>query len=44
MWSIIVARTRDVMVENVIFFNGIVYDLLGIPVDYQNHPLGRQKG
>lgn len=32
-------RTRDIMIENVIFFGDIVNELLGVIVDDQNLPL-----
>lgn len=32
-------RTSDIVIEDVIFFDGIVDELLGRIVDHQDHPL-----
>lgn len=34
-------HTRDIIVEDVIFFYGIVYYFLGSVIDHQDHPLER---
>lgn len=36
-----IAPTRNILIENVIFFNHIVKDSLAVGVHHQNLPLGR---